>query len=323
MAVIRQNIATAPAARDAYIEGVRRLKREIVPLTTFDYGIPGTPSPVSTWDVFVIWHHRAMWTPVPIGINPEHRNLAHAGPVLLPWHRLMLLLLEGHIQRVLGDPAFALPYWDWAVDGLMAIPVQPSALIWTAAYMGYQGDPVPTGPFAFNPADPNTFRVTIVSGAREGLLQTDRGLQRHFGSPTMGLPTSVEVTAALNTADPSITVYDAEPFDWTTTWGFRARLEGYFPDGLHNKVHRWIGGDMLPSSSPNDPVFYLHHCNVDRIWEAWMGRLGRVYVPDMTAPLTLLGHRIDDALLAPFVAPFMTPRALLDVTASYSYDILP
>jgi hypothetical protein len=39
--------------------------------------------------------------------------------------------------------------------------------------------------------------------------------------------------------------------------------------------------------------------------------------------LTLLGHRIDDALLAPFVSPFMTPRALLDVTASYSYDILP
>jgi tyrosinase len=323
MAVIRRNILTAPAARDAYVEGVFRLKREIVSFTTADYGIPGPPAPVSSWDVFIIWHHQAMWTAVPFGGSAQVRNLAHAGPVVLPWHRLMLLLLEASLQRVLNDSTFALPYWDWGLDGTMAIPVQPTAPIWTAAYMGYQGDPVPTGPFAFNAADPNTFRVTIAGDAAGALLQTNRGLRRIFGSPAMGLPTSFDVAAALDTAEPSTVPYDWEPYDWTTRWGFRARLEGYYPDGLHNKVHRWIGGDMEPATSPNDPIFYLHHCNVDRIWEAWMQRLGRAYVPDMTAPLTLLGHRIDDPLVAPFISPPETPRTMLDVSANYVYDVLP
>ena len=83
---------------------------------------------------------------------------------------------------------------------------------------------------------------------------------------------------------------------------------------------------MAPASSPNDPVFFLHHCNVDRIWEAWMKINGRNYLPDGTAdPTILLGHRIDDPLVAPFsdgVTPD-TPRKLLDVANVYTYDTLP
>ena len=53
---------------------------------------------------------------------------------------------------------------------------------------------------------------------------------------------------------------------------------------------------MLPAASPNDPVFFLNHCNIDRVWEAWMKKNGRVYLPDQTAPATLKGHRINDQL---------------------------
>lgn len=36
------------------------------------------------------------------------------------------------------------------------------------------------------------------------------------------------------------------------------------------KVHVWVGGEMgAPSSAANDPVFWLHHCNVDRLWDVW------------------------------------------------------
>ena len=51
--------------------------------------------------------------------------------------------------------------------------------------------------------------------------------------------------------------------------------------------HSLVGGDMLPSTSPNDPIFYMDHCNVVRIWEAWMqkpGGPGRIYVP-ATVPM--------------------------------------
>lgn len=31
-------------------------------------------------------------------------------------------------------------------------------------------------------------------------------------------------------------------------------------------VHSIIFGDMGPASSPNEPLFFLHHGNVDRAW---------------------------------------------------------
>ena len=79
---------------------------------------------------------------------------------------------------------------------------------------------------------------------------------------------------------------------------------------------------MEPSSSPNDPVFYLNHCNVDRIWESWLTTHGRTYLPDMSAGTALKGHRIDDAIASP-LGSGGTPRTVLDVSQNYSYDVLP
>ena len=38
-----------------------------------------------------------------------------------------------------------------------------------------------------------------------------------------------------------------------------------------------------PNTSPNDPVFFLNHCNVDRIWALWQDlRYNRDYPDDGT-----------------------------------------
>jgi hypothetical protein len=39
--------------------------------------------------------------------------------------------------------------------------------------------------------------------------------------------------------------------------------------GAHAAVHIAIGGTMNSSSSPADPIFFLHHANLDRIWAEW------------------------------------------------------
>jgi len=39
--------------------------------------------------------------------------------------------------------------------------------------------------------------------------------------------------------------------------------------GAHAAVHIAVGGDMDSASSPADPIFWLHHGNIDRIWAAW------------------------------------------------------
>ncbi|KAI3416290.1 hypothetical protein GPALN_005829 [Globodera pallida] len=38
----------------------------------------------------------------------------------------------------------------------------------------------------------------------------------------------------------------------------------------HNNVHAWIGGEMAQLvTSTQDPIFFLHHCFVDYVWEQW------------------------------------------------------
>ncbi|MBE1161395.1 tyrosinase family protein [Dyella acidiphila] len=38
----------------------------------------------------------------------------------------------------------------------------------------------------------------------------------------------------------------------------------------HNAVHNIIGGVMANLQSPQDPIFWVHHANIDRLWAAWV-----------------------------------------------------
>lgn len=80
------------------------------------------------------------------------------------------------------------------------------------------------------------------------------------------MPTRDDVLNALK-----INQYDTPPWDMTSQNSFRNQLEGFINGPqLHNRVHRWVGGQMgVVPTAPNDPVFFLHHANVDRIWAVW------------------------------------------------------
>ena len=185
MTVTRKNILSDTAVRDAFVQGVLLLKQENSSFDTNDFGISGAVRPVSTYDLFVIWHHQTMMQLTPPG-NPAGRNAAHRGPIFLPWHRVMLMLLETNLQRVLEDPNFGLPYWDWAADGDLPAASQPTATIWTPAYIGGSGSPVTNGPFAFSAAA-SSWRVRIETNIFTGALQSaNRGLNRGLANCAAG-----------------------------------------------------------------------------------------------------------------------------------------
>ena len=69
-------------------------------------------------------------------------------------------------------------------------------------------------------------------------------------------------------------------------------------------------------------MFYLNHCNVDRIWESWMAEHGRTYHPAGDEPEAPRGHRLDDSMVA-LLGPSLTPRQVLDAGTWYSYDAVP
>lgn len=65
---------------------------------------------------------------------------------------------------------------------------------------------------------------------------------------------------------------DLSPFAATTVNFQRGTVNSFeekFETAPHNPVHNILGNVMATMQSPMDPIFYLHHCNVDRLWHAW------------------------------------------------------
>lgn len=51
--------------------------------------------------------------------------------------------------------------------------------------------------------------------------------------------------------------------------------QGSLEASPHNTIHVWLGGQDKPMAtmrSPLDPIFWTHHCNVDRLWMEWTRR---------------------------------------------------
>jgi hypothetical protein len=256
----------------------------------------------------------AMANATPPTVSSNVRNSAHRGPAFLPWHREFLRRFEQDLRAEV--PGVALPYWDWASDAALADPT--TGEVWGADLMGGDGDPadndyVKTGPFAYDPADPNTWTIADEDGN-----DTGDGLQRNLG----GNPTPLPSQADVDTAQAAVP-YDAAPWN-TSSAGYRnlnegwAEVNGKPPSNLHNRVHIWVGGSMMPGTSPNDPVFFLHHCFVDKMWADWQAQHpGEAFVPGDGASADLEGHRLNDPMY-PWSA---SPADVLDHhDLGYMYD---
>jgi hypothetical protein len=61
----------------------------------------------------------------------------------------------------------------------------------------------------------------------------------------------------------------------------RDRRFGDVESTPHNWVHVDIGGLMeSPATAGQDPIFWLHHANIDRLWEVWLSLRGSVRLTD-------------------------------------------
>ena len=306
---VRKNVVSLSAAeRAALVTAIKTMKSKPDP-----DGVAG-----NLYDKYVLQHSLTMRTASPPNTDPNVCNMAHRGPSFCPWHREFLRRFE----QDLGVP---MPYWDWAADQASGSP--ETAPVWGDDLMGPNGDPasdpvtgrpaqaVTKGPFAHDSADPASWSIIQDSGLPAD--PTVPWLTRNFGGMQPTLPTPQDVTATLG-----VTPYDNPPWN-VGSQGFRNNLEGFIGPGMHNAAHMWVGGSMMPATSPNDPVFFLHHANVDRIWANWQRQWFKSgkddYLPVSGGPT---GHNLTDGMF-PWGAP-STPDSVLDTFAlGYWYDDAP
>lgn len=152
---------------------------------------------------------------------------------------------------------------------------------------------------------------------------------RQGGTTAFGTPVTVSTLAA-GIARPTV----------NTTGSFRNILEGFNSARgevieNHNRVHVWVGGSMGPVTSPNDPVFFLHHCNVDRIWALWQFRHPGQNYPEVVPNVTPPGNRPEglNEAMPPWTSPpeLVRPVDVLNHTSitiggrslGYTYDTDP
>lgn len=158
----------------------------------------------------------------------------------LSWHRRFLLAFEQELRKVdaqlTGSVAsdLAIPYWRWSENRDF-----PSWLLDVLPAFGSDGMGSSVEP-----------REIGAAGA---------------------LPTPEQVNEILNSYGASFD-RSRRRFDGANDYEkFTFCLEGW-ADGLpaHNHVHVWVGGVMNNTSySPADPIFWLHHCEIDRLWWIW------------------------------------------------------
>jgi tyrosinase len=92
-------------------------------------------------------------------------------------------------------------------------------------------------------------------------------------------------------------------------------FEPSFEDAPHNPVHDIIGNWMADMQSPNDPIFWLHHANVDRMWVAWVTAGAGRKMPALGTSYWSGSHIYSNTLSLPRSSTYSTRTSL-----AYSYQ---
>ena len=160
-----------------------------------------------------------------------HYNQAGAdtGKFFLVWHRLALYHFEEAIRSISGRQDFTLPYWDVTDPNQRTIPK------------------------AF---------LSVDNGGLPGLYDPDRG-------KTLTDPTK----PVLNLNDGKTILPSSERYDPALKELSQVANSGYelFNQAIdhapHGGPHIDINGKMLDfKTAALEPLFWVHHCNIDRLW---------------------------------------------------------
>lgn len=229
------------------------------------------------------------------------------GDLFPTWHRPYVALYEqtlashftdiiaqysGVVQASLSDTAktWRLPYWEWAVD-VPAIP--PEWISLTISIWGTNGQPFdepnPFIGYGFKLIPPSFGAYYVPFG----LFPTTLRWPSTAGADAKSRPE--EVTPYLQSKDVKQHVWSV--FESALTWDHFSNEGLNSPqvpgpinnlETVHNTVHNGSGGFGIAEGHMTeiptagfDPIFWMHHCQVERLLSLWQAINYTVKVPDV------------------------------------------
>ncbi|KAJ2372643.1 hypothetical protein IW150_004017 [Coemansia sp. RSA 2607] len=176
----------------------------------------------------------------------------HGNSMFLVYHRALTRDYEKILRGY--NPSVAVPYWNAMID--YQHPEQ--SVIFSADNLGGNGG---DGSNCVSSGVPGTWKMSYPDS---------HCLCRKFsGGTTIPVWYSPEfITHVMQSS--------------TTYAQLRAGIE----NSIHGAVHLGMGGDMDTMHSPSDPVFWVHHANIDRLYAQWqaVNPNDRTYMIDGNGP---------------------------------------
>ncbi|WP_158214583.1 tyrosinase family protein [Phaeobacter sp. 22II1-1F12B] len=199
----------------------------------------------------------------------------HGDSHFLPWHRLYLLDLERQLQSIV--PEVTLPYWRFD---------EPAPNLFTEDFMGEMDQiprdiTAPGGGFDQGGLSTPLARFAVNNPLSQWQINSTQGIARTARFDPMTEPANgllqpggdfgvldQPATLALGGGSPNpANAHLGSP----ATTGF-ARMEST----PHGAAHVSFNGPInFVPVAPRDPLFFLLHCNVDRLWAVWQAIFDR------------------------------------------------
>ncbi|XP_021902258.1 polyphenol oxidase, chloroplastic-like [Carica papaya] len=184
---------------------------------------------------------------------PDLEFQIHRSWLFFPWHRYYLYFYEKILGKLIGDPTFALPFWNWDSPCGMQIP---------AIYV--------------NPKSPLYNNLRNTSHQPPTLVDLDYNCTNNST-----ISNQEQLSRNLKIMYRQM-VWNGKTASLFFGKAYRAGQEpnpggGSIEYTPHSTVHLWSGDDKQPNledmgsfySAGRDPLFFAHHANVDRMWKIW------------------------------------------------------
>jgi tyrosinase len=221
----------------------------------------------------------------------------HQSWFFLSWHRGYVAAFEAVIANTivgLGGPAdWALPYWNYSEE----LSKNPKARLM-----------------------PSDFFDKTIDGKPNALFSR----RSRASNGDFGLDASIVTLKALKTRSFASSVGRTGFGGPVTGFNTSGNDNGGLENVPHNAVHGQIGGFMNdPATAALDPIFWLHHCNIDRLWEVWRNQGAAFKNPNTADWLSDVEFNMHDGKGKPFT---YVSGDMLDTTKvlhGYKYDSVP
>jgi tyrosinase len=211
----------------------------------------------------------------------------------LPWHRWFTALYEKGLRDECGYSG-AQPYWDWTLDVTSVCKFGKSPVFDPVFGFGGNGPWVPSD--GANPGmdvpgrtgggcvKNGPFKDMVVNlGPQGDLSGNPRCLKRDFS------PSFAHRYLGMNQTKLTLDQPDYGTFDRVVEGG-----PSFDASGVHGGGHYSVGGTFGQMgdlyTSPADPIFFLHHANLDRVWWSWQMRDLPNRLKDISGPINLMDY---------------------------------